>query len=407
MKMQSGDTARRRTAGRCVLGCVVAALAAATSACTTTHARPSTRQLALAESGSAISRTPGSPGSLAPALSSGPFSVAPSQSAQVAPPAAAVALWPAPAAPNAPGYLAPGSDPGVLPGPLLIADKGNNRLLVVDPQGRVLWQWPQPGDLAAGQSFRIPDDAFFTPDGKNIVATQEDDFAITEINIATRKIVWRYGHPGVPGSGPGYLWNPDDAMQLPDGNVIAADIKNCRLVQLKPGTPAPIWTAGRLGTCRHDPPASFGSPNGVFPLPNGHFLVTEINGDWVDEIDLAGHVYWSTRPPGIRYPSDSSQYKPGQYLSVDYSSPGQVLIFDSTGHQLWRWNPASGPGRLNHPSLAEALPNGDIVLNDDWNHRVIVIDPTTNKIVWQYGHTGVPGSAPGYLNTPDGQDLAP
>jgi len=30
-----------------------------------------------------------------------------------------------------------------------------------------------------------------------------------------------------------------------------------------------------------------------------------------------------------------------------------------------------------------------------------------NRIVWQYGHTGVPGSAPGYLSNPDGVDLAP
>jgi hypothetical protein len=38
---------------------------------------------------------------------------------------------------------------------------------------------------------------------------------------------------------------------------------------------------------------------------------------------------------------------------------------------------------------------------------VIVIDPHTNRIVWQYGHTGQPGRAPGYLNDPDGVDLAP
>jgi hypothetical protein len=38
---------------------------------------------------------------------------------------------------------------------------------------------------------------------------------------------------------------------------------------------------------------------------------------------------------------------------------------------------------------------------------VIVVDPRTNRIVWQYGHTGVTGTGPGYLNNPDGVDLAP
>ncbi len=38
---------------------------------------------------------------------------------------------------------------------------------------------------------------------------------------------------------------------------------------------------------------------------------------------------------------------------------------------------------------------------------MIVISPKTNRIVWQYGRNGVPGSAPGYLANPDGVDLAP
>jgi hypothetical protein len=36
-----------------------------------------------------------------------------------------------------------------------------------------------------------------------------------------------------------------------------------------------------------------------------------------------------------------------------------------------------------------------------------VVDPATNRIVWQYGHTGVAGRGPGYLNDPDGVDLVP
>lgn len=330
-----------------------------------------------------------------------------SASAAATPTPSSTPAWPPAAPAGTPGYLAAGSDPSVLPGPILIADKKNNRLVVVSPQGQVLWQWPQAGDLAPGQTFLIPDDAFFTPDGKSIVATEEDNFVITQIDIASRKIVWRYGTPGTHGSGPNQLWNPDDGMMLPDHTVIAPDIKNCRIVDLSPSSQSPLWTLGTLGSCQHNPPSRFGSPNGVFPLPNGHFLVTEINGDWVEEMDRSGHVYWSTHPPAIAYPSDSSQYKPGQYVTVDYSSPGQVVLFDQSGKALWRWNPASGDGRLNHPSLAEGLPNGDIILNDDANHRVIVLDPTQNKIVWQYGHTGQAGDQPGYLNTPDGLDPVP
>jgi len=52
------------------------------------------------------------------------------------------------------------------------------------------------------------------------------------------------------------------------------------------------------------------------------------------------------------------------------------------------------------------LPNGYVLATDDRNDRVIVIDPKSDKIVWQYGHTGIPGILPGYLNNPDGLDVA-
>ena len=314
--------------------------------------------------------------------------------------------WAIRAPANEVGFLQPGSDPSVLPADVLIADKRNNRLIVVDPQGRLVWQFPRTGDLAPGQTFLIPDDAFFSPDGKYIVATEEDDFAIRVVDVATHRIVASYGHPGVHGSGAGYVWNPDDAMMLANGDLVSADIKNCRVIVVSPTAQTVVRQLGVTGQCVHHPPSTFGSPNGAFPTADGHYLVTEINGDWVDEIDLNGHVYWATHPPKVRYPSDTNEISANKYLTVDYSSPGQVVVFNQAGQTLWRYAPR-GANALNHPSLALPLPGGDILLNDDLNDRVIVVDPTTNAVVWQYGHTGVRGTAAGFLNIPDGVDLVP
>jgi hypothetical protein len=304
------------------------------------------------------------------------------------------------------GHLAPGSDPGALPGDVLIADENNNRLLLVDPHGRIRWQFPRRGDLPRGHVFGPPDDAFFSPDGRTIIATQEMYDTVSVINIAARHITRRYGHPGVPGSAPGFFSHPDDAMRLPGGDLLLADIMNCRIFLLSPGRWHVIRQFGGTSSCAHDPPASFGSPNGVFPLSDGHFLVTEINGDWVDEMSLRGHVYWSAHPPGVAYPSDANQVSRGRYIVADYSYPGQIVIFNRAGHALWRFRP-TGARALNHPSLALPLPNGNILVNDDYNDRVIVINPTAKRIVWQYGHNGVPGHAAGYLDNPDGVDMAP
>jgi hypothetical protein len=104
-----------------------------------------------------------------------------------------------------------------------------------------------------------------------------------------------------------------------------------------------------VGSCTHNPPRQYGSPNGVFPMRNGHFLVTEINGDWVDEIDTAGHVYWTTHAPQVYYPSDSNQIGLDPYLTVDYSSPGQAVIFNQAGAALWRYAPMGGAGGAEPP----------------------------------------------------------
>ena len=91
------------------------------------------------------------------------------------PPAGQTAGTPWLGPPLSGSHLMPGSNPAALPSDVLIADNMNNRLLIVDPQGRIRWNFPQPGDLAQGQTFLVPDDAFFSPDGKQIVATEEDD----------------------------------------------------------------------------------------------------------------------------------------------------------------------------------------------------------------------------------------
>jgi len=63
------------------------------------------------------------------------------------------------------------------------------------------------------------------------------------------------------------------------------DIKNCRILLIAKGAqvPARIYGASRRppGGCEHDPPRIFGSPNGAFPMLNGHYLVTEIRGAWI------------------------------------------------------------------------------------------------------------------------------
>ena len=298
---------------------------------------------------------------------------------------------------------APGAGSPYFGAKLLIADRGNNRLLVMDASMKVLWSYPSPSSSADPLGFYFPDDAFFIDKGTAIISNQEQNETIVEIGYPSGKILWSYGHAKQPGTAPGYLHEPDDAYLLKDGQITVADAQNCRVLVLNPdGTVAD--QIGTNGVCVHNPPASMGSPNGDTPLADGNLLVSEINGSWVSEYTPHGAMVWTVHLP-ISYPSDPQQIGPNLYLLADYSSPGQVLEFNRSGQILYRYDVSSGPGMLDHPSLAELLPSGAIMANDDYRNRMMAFDPRTGALVWQYGVNDQAGTSPGMLNTPDGFDL--
>jgi outer membrane protein assembly factor BamB len=291
-----------------------------------------------------------------------------------------------------------------LPGALLVADRGNDRMLLIDSQHRVLWRFPTARDLAKGIHLNFNDDAFVEPGGKAIVSNEEEAHTIVSVNIKTHARVHLYGTPGVRGSGPNELNTPDDAYVLPNGTLTVADAYNCRILFIR--SHRIVRQFGTTGVCRHDPPRYLGAVNGDTPLPDGGVLVSEIQGSWIDDISATGHLRWAVQAP-VSYPSDPQPLSGGRILLADYATPGAVLIIDRHGKVLWRYRVASGWGALDHPSLALMLPNGNIAVNDDFKDRVVVIDPKKNRIVWQYGHASLPGSGAGFLNTPDGLDFVP
>jgi hypothetical protein len=287
---------------------------------------------------------------------------------------------------------------------LLVADRGNDRLLLLNDRNQIVWKYPSHGRAAPHGGFYFPDDAFFIHHGRAIISNQEDNDTIVEIAFPSGRIIFHYGHPRTPGFAPGYLHTPDDAYLLGNGQMTVADPGNCRVVIIDPRTKHVLHQIGTPGRCLHAPPHALGSPNGDTPLANGNLLISEINGSWIDEVTPGGRVVWATHL-NIGYPSDAQQLAPDRYLVADYENPGGIVEFTRRGKITYRYQPTTGPGKLDHPSLVELLPSGVFMVNDDYNDRMVAFDPVTKALVWQYGVVGQPGTAPGLLNTPDGFDL--
>jgi len=304
-------------------------------------------------------------------------------------------------------YGGPAGRPGAgspYAGTLLIADRGNDRLLALDASRNITWQYPSATMPPPPGGFYFPDDAFFIKGGTGIISNQEDNHTIVEIGYPSGKILWQYGHPGQPGAAPGYLNQPDDAYLLKSGTITVADASNNRILFISPQG----QVTGQIGNGAdaHNPPTSIAYPNGDTPLADGNVLVSEINGSWIDEYTPTGTLVWTVHMTTVNYPSDPQQLGADLYLMTDYDPPaeGRVLEFTRSGHVAWLYDATSGDPMLKKPSLAERLPNGLIMINDDYRNRVVVIDPATYSIVWQYGLTDVAGTTPGLISIPDGFD---
>ena len=296
-----------------------------------------------------------------------------------------------------PKYLLAGSDATVVPANILIADRNNNRLLVISPLGRVVWFSPELS----------PSDAYFSKSGRSIIVTQHLKAVVLLRGVNSGRIDYSYGHAGRPGSGTNRLRDPQTGHLTATAQIVIADLGNCRILFVAKPRHTPVRTLGG-GSCVHAPPASFAGPDSAFPTSDGGLVVTERSPGWIDVLSKTGTAISQTRLASFSQPYDANQYAPGKLIVTDRTHPGTVEeLSAATGKPIWTYSPKSGAAELNLPTLAIVLPNGDVLVADSGNDRVIVINPSTNKIVWQYGHTGTPGSAGGFLHTPDSVDLLP
>ncbi len=291
-----------------------------------------------------------------------------------------------------------------LPYPIVIADRRNNRLIEIAPDKSIVWEFVSP----SLKIYRGNEDVNFSPDGKLLAVSEEDNFDVHIVDYEKKQLAWTYGTPDFRGKDRGFLNYPDDAHLLADGKFITADIRNCRILIIDPKDNSVVTQWGKPGKCVHNPPHQLAHPNGATPLDNGDILVTEISGSWVSRITREGKVLWSIKAPNIRYPSDAFMTVDGrQVIVADFWKPGRVVIFDPATRKIsWEYFVKEGEKMLDHSSIARELPDtGDIFVVDDLRDRVLVIDRKTKEFIWQYGVTDTRGHKPGFLFYPDGFDV--
>lgn len=183
----------------------------------------------------------------------------------------------------------PPSTPPVLPG-CSTPDTGcaDNRVFFVDERGRIFWQYGQAGVTGAdANQLNTPVQALFTSSfmghvGFYVLIADQGNQRIIVVDWK-RNIVWQYGTTGVTGSGPNQLNSPNSGEILENGNILIADEGNNRVIEIKPdGTLVKTFTASN----------SLGAAAFASRLPNGHTLISDAGNNRIVEVDKNDNVVW-------------------------------------------------------------------------------------------------------------------
>jgi len=202
-------------------------------------------------------------------------------------------------------------------GGILVTDTSNNRILIIERDGRIVFSTEQwgggSGKLSDGSRLSYPNDAHQLPTGLFVITDRNNDrvvvvdregmlirsfsglkhphngellangnllFANSDANVVQEldpsgQVVWSYGD----GSSEVLNW-PRDADRLPNGNTLITDSKNHRVLEVTPG--------GEIAW-RHQMQKR-GHLYEADSLPNGNTLISAQQRYLVFEVDRAGNI---------------------------------------------------------------------------------------------------------------------
>ncbi len=214
----------------------------------------------------------------------------------------------------------------------LLTDKSDKRVIEVKVTATGIEEVWSSGSI----SLLLPVDAFSFVENNldKILITDQGSHRVIKVNRTTKAIEWQYG--SIAGSSYNQLTFPADAMKVPDSSqYVIADYGNSRVIIVDEASKNLLWELGA---------DSLKSPVDVEYLPaTGEILITDLGRNRVFKIRRdTKEVTWQI---GVQ--------------TVD----GQLGV--------------------NAPTDADALANGNVLIADAGNNRIIEVD-STGTIVWQF-----------------------
>ena len=259
----------------------------------------------------------------------------------------------------------------------------------VSPEGEVLWSYHQDGKITWDAQRLANGNYLFSITDK----VQVNPYAPLVNNIIEMtpnyEVVWNYTILG-PMT---HNHETHDIDKLPNGNYLIANMNNDSVIEVN-STYDIVWEWRSIDHLPlPDPiPDDWVHLNDVDRLPNGNTLMTLRNYDSVIEVNPNGDIVWQYGDLVYVAPlaPKSNHTKLWGPHNADRLTNGNTMIADSLNHRCIQvdptgkivWEVNQSQVDLLWPRDCDLLPNGNVLIADSWHYRIIEINSTFD-IVWQ------------------------
>ena len=278
-------------------------------------------------------------------------------------------------------------------GNVLIADQFNNRVIEVGPNGKIVWsfgvgpndfteksiigcndaQRVGPFTLMAGTGTPagvIPQSPSGTPDNRVLLVDERGH------------IVWQYGQFGQTGSGPNRLNAPVQSTYLPGLRVLITDQGNNRIIEVNIKKQI-VW---QYPGSNQNPADQLNGPNSAELLENGRILIADQGNSRAIEVNRQHQIVRTLTAGGtLNILAFASRLDNGHTLLTDAGN-SRIVEVDQHDVVVWQYLTNTDPLSISAPlpTRAVRLKNGDTLISDQFNNRVIRVNHA-GVIVASYG----------------------
>jgi hypothetical protein len=296
------------------------------------------------------------------------------------------------------------------PGNILIADQFNNRVIEASPNGNIVWSFGLgPNDfspksiIGCNDAQRVGPLTLMAGTGTpaGVIPQSPGGAADNRVILVDPfgRIVWQYGQFGQTGSGPNLLSTPVQCTWLPNFHVLITDQGNGRIIEVNLAKKI-VWQYPGSNTNAAD---QLNSPNSAELLENGHILIADENNNRAIEVTRADVIVATFTVGGsLGACAFASRLDNGDTLLTDAGNSRAVEV-DANDNFVWQFvtdtdtNSVAAP----LPTRAVRLKNGDTLISDQFNNRVIRVSHA-GAIVASYG---LPLAGGGAIGNNVGYDL--